>query len=381
MNLSNQFKKTVFVGLSGGVDSCVSAYLLQKAGYQVEGLFMKNWEEDDTESYCSAQADLKDARTICQKLDIPLHTVNFAQEYWQHVFNSFLEEYKAGRTPNPDILCNKEIKFKHFLNHAIKLGADYIATGHYVKKLNSSEKSGKKRPYTLHKAHDLNKDQSYFLYTLNQEQLSRSLFPLADLTKPQVRKIAQDLGFITHDKKDSTGLCFIGERKFKPFLEDFLNAKPGLIKMPTGETIGEHDGIMFYTLGQRQGLKIGGTKAGSALPWYVVGKDRENNILYVAQGSEHPWHFCNELTATQLHWVSGSPAELAFTCNAKTRYRQQDEACTVYIQHDNTLKVVFENTQRAVTPGQSLVLYQHDKMLGGGLIISTNSPGGLINVD
>lgn len=375
----NLFKQTVFVGLSGGVDSCVSAYLLQKAGYKVEGLFMKNWEEDDTQTYCSAQADLKDARTICQKLDIPLHTVNFAQEYWQTVFNHFLEEYKAGRTPNPDILCNKEIKFKHFLNHAIKLGADYIATGHYVKKL--SEKSEKSEYCTLHKAHDLNKDQSYFLYTLNQEQLARSLFPLAELTKPQVRKIAHDLGFVTHDKKDSTGLCFIGERKFKPFLEDFINAKPGLIKTPTGETIGEHDGIMFYTLGQRQGLKIGGTKKGSSLPWYVVGKDLQHNILYVVQGSDHPWHFCNELRATQLHWISGSPPGSVFDCNAKTRYRQQDEPCTVYIQNDNninTVKVHFKNPQRAVTPGQSLVLYQNNTMLGGGLIISTDSAGGLI---
>lgn len=366
-------KKTVFIGLSGGVDSCVSAHLLQQAGYQVEGLFMKNWEEDDTQTYCSAENDLKDIRAVCHKLQIPLHTVNFAQEYWQSVFNHFLEEYKAGRTPNPDILCNREIKFKHFLNHALKLGADYIATGHYVKKVDLENER-----YTLNKAADLQKDQSYFLYTLNQQQLAKSLFPLADLKKPQVREIARSLGFVTHDKKDSTGLCFIGERKFKPFLADFLNAKPGLIKTPEGETLGEHDGIMFYTLGQRQGLKIGGQKQKLLLPWYVVAKDTKSNTLYAVQGSEHPWHFCTELKAHELNWIAGSPPNTHFQCQAKTRYRQQDELCEVFVHDNNTLTVRFKNPQRAVTPGQSLVLYDKDVMLGGGLITSTNSEGGLI---
>lgn len=368
-------KQTVFIGLSGGVDSCVSAHLLQQAGYQVEGLFMKNWEEDDTQTYCSAENDLKDIRAVCQKLNIPLHTVNFAQEYWQSVFSHFLEEYKAGRTPNPDILCNQEIKFKHFLNHAIKLGADYIATGHYVKKINLNNNTG----YTLNKALDLQKDQSYFLYTLNQDQLARSLFPLANLKKPEVRDIARSLGFVTHDKKDSTGLCFIGERKFKPFLSDFLNAQPGLIKTPEGETVGDHDGIMFYTLGQRQGLKIGGQKEKLLLPWYVVAKDLKQNILYVVQGNEHPWHFCTELTANTLQWIAGAPPASVFKCHAKTRYRQQDEPCEVSVHDNGTLTVRFEKPQRAVTPGQSLVLYNKDVMLGGGMIVSTNSEGGLIS--
>jgi tRNA-specific 2-thiouridylase len=363
-------KPTVFIGLSGGVDSCVSAYLLQKAGYQVEGLFMKNWEEDDTSDYCSSEQDLKDIRMVCKSLDIPLHTVNFAQEYWQSVFNDFLEEYKAGRTPNPDILCNREIKFKHFLNHALNLGADYIATGHYIKKLSNDI------GYTLHKACDLNKDQSYFLYTLNQAQLQKSLFPLADLTKPQVREIARNLGLVTHSKKDSTGLCFIGERKFKPFLADFINAKPGLMQTPEGKNVGEHDGIMFYTLGQRQGLKIGGQKEADTLPWYVVAKNVKENILVVAQGNEHPWHFCTELTAKLPSWIEGAAPSTLFKAQAKTRYRQADEICEVCVE-DNGLSVKFENPQRSVTPGQSLVLYQGDKMLGGAIIEATNSEGGI----
>ena len=366
-------KQTVFIGLSGGVDSSVAAYLLQEAGYHVEGLFMKNWEEDDTQDYCSAKEDLKDVRQICRTLNIPLHTVNFAQEYWQSVFSDFLEDYKAGRTPNPDVLCNREIKFKHFLKHAINLGADYIATGHYVKNI------FKNGLHTLHKASDINKDQSYFLYTLNQDQLSRSLFPLASLNKTEIRDIARNLGLVTHNKKDSTGLCFIGERKFKPFLSEFINAQPGLMQTPEGKTLGQHDGIMFYTLGQRQGLKIGGQKDQATLPWYVVGKDIQNNILYVSQGQDHPWHFCTEVTVNQPHWIANTPPSNTFQAQAKTRYRQADQLCEVELQANNTLIARFKEPQRSVTPGQSLVLYQGDKMLGGGIIVSTNSPGGLKN--
>lgn len=368
-------KKTVFVGLSGGVDSCVSAYLLQKAGYNVEGLFMKNWEEDDTQEYCSSEQDLKDIRMVCRTLNIPLHTVNFAQEYWQSVFSDFLDNYKKGLTPNPDVLCNREIKFKHFLNHALKLGADYMATGHYVKKSNDEHNL-----FSLHKALDFTKDQSYFLYTLNQDQLAKSLFPLAEVAKTQVREIARDLGLITHNKKDSTGLCFIGERKFKPFLSDFLQGKTGLMQTPEGKTVGEHDGIMFYTLGQRQGLRIGGQKDNSGTPWYVVGKNIKDNVLYVAQGSEHPWHFCTELIAHSVHFIKGHPAiGSVFECAAKSRYRQADQACELHVIADNQIKVYFKEAQRSVTPGQSLVLYQGDEMLGGAIIDRTNSPGGLLS--
>lgn len=366
-------KKTVFIGLSGGVDSSVAAYLLQEAGYHVEGLFMKNWEEDDTQDYCSSEQDLKDIRHVCHTLNIPLHTVNFTQEYWQSVFSDFLEDYKAGRTPNPDVLCNRDIKFKHFLKHAINLGADYIATGHYVKKTVTPEGN-----YTLHKALDLTKDQSYFLYTLTQSQLKHSLFPLASLKKTEIRDIARKLGLVTHDKKDSTGLCFIGERKFKPFLSEFINVQPGPMQTPEGKVVGQHDGIMFYTLGQRQGLKIGGQKEQAALPWYVVGKNIKNNILYVTQGREHPWHFCTEVVAHPTHWIEGAPlVNNTFQSQAKTRYRQEDQLCDVEYQADNTLIARFQHPQRSVTPGQSLVLYQGDKMLGGGIILSTNSPGGL----
>lgn len=365
-------KKTVFIGLSGGVDSSVAAYLLQEAGYQVEGLFMKNWEEDDTQDYCASEQDLKDVRQVCHTLKIPLHTVNFSQEYWQSVFNDFLEAYKAGRTPNPDVLCNREIKFKHFLKQAIGLGADYIATGHYVKKIVSDHK------HTLHKALDLNKDQSYFLYTLNQSQLAHSLFPLASLKKTEIRAIACNLGLITHNKKDSTGLCFIGKRKFKPFLSEFMNIQPGPMQTPEGKEVGQHDGIMFYTLGQRQGLKIGGQKEQAPLPWYVVGKNIQNNILYVTQERNHPWHFSTEVIAHQLSWIEDTPPAHLFQSQAKTRYRQDDQLCEIEIQTDNTLIARFKDPQRSVTPGQSLVLYQDDKMLGGGIIISTNSLGGLI---
>lgn len=288
----------VIVGMSGGVDSSVSAYLLKQQGYQVEGLFMKNWEEDDNDEYCAAAEDLKDAQAVCDKLGIELHTVNFAAEYWDNVFEHFLEEYKAGRTPNPDIMCNKEIKFKAFLQFAAEaLGADYIATGHYVRR---AERDGK---FVMLRGDDENKDQSYFLYTLSHEHIAQTLFPVGEIEKPEVRKIAEEQGLITHDKKDSTGICFIGERKFKDFLAKFLPAQPGVIEDCEGNHVGEHEGLMYHTLGQRKGLLIGGSKEGNGEPWYVVDKDIERNVLVVGQGKNHPRLFSNGLNANQLHWV------------------------------------------------------------------------------
>ncbi len=298
----------VFVGLSGGVDSSASALLLKQQGYDVHGLFMKNWEEDDNASFCSAESDLADVKSICKALDIPLHTINFAQEYWEQVFSYFLDEYQAGRTPNPDILCNKEIKFKAFLDHAMKLGADFIATGHYAQ-IKTTEQG-----FLLQRGQDNNKDQSYFLYTVNQNALSKTLFPVGHLEKPAVRALAQSAHLRTFDKKDSTGICFIGERKFKTFLEDFLPAKPGIMKTPEGKAIGKHDGLMFYTLGQRHGLKIGGVKGFAEKPWYVVAKDMKENILFVSQEESHPWQLCQYAKASHLHriiWRScfGTPAQ------------------------------------------------------------------------
>ena len=338
--------------LSGGVDSSVSAWLLQQQGYQVEGLFMKNWEEDDGEEYCTAAADLADAQAVCDKLGIELHTVNFAAEYWDNVFELFLAEYKAGRTPNPDILCNKEIKFKAFLEFAAEdLGADYIATGHYVRR---ADVDGKSR---LLRGLDSNKDQSYFLYTLSHEQIAQSLFPVGELEKPQVRKIAEDLGLVTAKKKDSTGICFIGERKFREFLGRYLPAQPGKIITVDGDEIGEHQGLMYHTLGQRKGLGIGGTKEGTEEPWYVVDKDVENNILVVAQGHEHPRLMSVGLIAQQLHWVDREPFTGTMRCTVKTRYRQTDIPCTVKALDDDRIEVIFDEPVAAVTPGQSAVFY------------------------
>ncbi|WP_213994699.1 tRNA 2-thiouridine(34) synthase MnmA [Arsukibacterium sp.] len=362
--MSANSSKKVIVGMSGGVDSSVSAYLLIQQGYQVEGLFMKNWEEDDNDEYCAAAEDMQDAQQVCDKLGIVLHKVNFAAEYWDNVFEYFLAEYRAGRTPNPDIMCNKEIKFKAFLEFAAEaLGADYIATGHYVRR-------------RLHNGHwqllrglDNNKDQSYFLYTLGEQQVGQTLFPIGDLEKPAVRAIAEQQGLVTHNKKDSTGICFIGERKFKDFLQQYLPAQPGdIVSIDDGQLLGRHDGLMYHTLGQRKGLKIGGLREGSDDPWYVVGKDLQQNRLLVAQGHDHPALLANGLVASQLDWVDRKGPEQPLRCTVKTRYRQTDISCTLTPLADGQVNVVFDQPQKAVTPGQSAVFYLDDVCLGGGII-------------
>ncbi|WMS88105.1 tRNA 2-thiouridine(34) synthase MnmA [Pleionea litopenaei] len=360
----SQKSKKVIVGMSGGVDSSVSAYLLLEQGFQVEGLFMKNWEEDDTDEYCSAAEDLADAQAVCDRLGIELHTVNFSAEYWDRVFEYFLNEYKSGRTPNPDIMCNKEIKFKAFLEFAMHLGADYIATGHYTRR---AENNGKVQ---LLRGLDNNKDQSYFLYTLGQDQISKTLFPVGELEKSEVRAIAEAQGLVTAKKKDSTGICFIGERKFKDFLEQFLPAQPGPIENDQGEIIGEHQGLMFHTLGQRKGLGIGGLKNADDDPWYVVDKNVTANTLIVGQGHNHPLLMSQGLTCSQLHWVAREQPEPSFQCTAKVRYRQTDVPCHVSQIDENQWRVEFDEPQRAVTPGQSVVFYSGEVCLGGGIIDS-----------
>ncbi len=347
----------VVVGLSGGVDSAVAALLLKQQGYDVTGLFMKNWEEDDTESRCSAEEDLKAARAVCAQLGIELKTVNFSAEYWDRVFHYFLEEHKRGRTPNPDVLCNKEIKFKAFLDHALDLGADLIATGHYA---HVEKHDG---VYRLLKARDTQKDQTYFLYALGQAPLSHALFPVGHLTKPEVRELARAAGLRNYDRKDSTGICFIGERDFKSFLARYLPAQPGDIRTLTGEHLGRHDGLMYYTLGQRHGLGIGG--AGEA--WYVARKDMATNTLYVVQGEQHPALFSGGLTAGDLQWVAGTAPALPRRCAAKSRYRQPDQDCVLSATVDG-VAVHFDQPQRAITPGQAVVFYDGDECLGGGTI-------------
>ena len=352
----------VIVGMSGGVDSSVAAYLLKEQGLQVEGLFMKNWEEDDDEEYCSAAVDLVDAQKICDQIEIPLHTVNFSSEYWDRVFEYFLTEYKASRTPNPDIICNKEIKFRAFLDYAINLDADFIATGHYANC--SHSESGN----LLRKGWDKNKDQSYFLHTLDQQQLSRSLFPIGELEKTKVRKLAEQNHFSIYDKKDSTGICFIGERKFRDFLKNYIPTQKGEIRTLNEEVIGLHDGVMFYTIGQRQGLGIGGNRDHSEEPWYVTEKDIDSNILYVVQGRSHESLFHTKLRTQNFHWIAEQSSITEQNLKAKTRYRQTDQACAIKKINNESYEVTFAEPQWAITPGQSVVLYQDDICLGGGII-------------
>ncbi len=360
----------VVVGLSGGVDSSVAALLLQEQGYRVEGLFMKNWEEDDDAEYCSAAEDLKDARDVAAILGIPLHSVNFSAEYWDRVFAYFLDEYRAGRTPNPDVLCNREIKFKAFLDYALEsLGAERIATGHYAR---LGRHTGE---YQLQRAADEGKDQTYFLYMLGQAQLSRTLFPLGDLQKEEVRRIAEKAGFSNHKKKDSTGICFIGERKFREFLSRYLPANPGRIEDPEGMALGNHQGLMYYTLGQRQGLGIGGRKNSAEAPWFVVAKDLQRNVLIAAQGHNHPRLMSGGVLATQLHWVSGKAPQFPLSCEARLRHRQSLQGCEVLLRPGDTCKVAFDEPQRAATPGQSIVFYRDGDCLGGGIIESSYPPG------
>jgi len=363
--MSTQLNFRIIAGMSGGVDSSVAALLLKQQGHDVRGLFMKNWEADDGDEHCSAAQDLADAAQVCARLDIALHTVNFSRAYWDRVFEYFLAEYRAGRTPNPDVMCNKEIKFKAFLEHALQLGADMIATGHYARA------EGRDGRFHLLKARDHNKDQSYFLYTLGQEQLARTLFPLGEVAKPQVRELAAQTGFDNYAKKDSTGICFIGERNFKNFLSHYLPAQPGDILTAQGECVGRHEGLMYHTLGQRQGLGIGGRAGGSGAPWYVVGKDRGRNVLIVTQRHDDPLLYSQHLTAGDLHWVSGKPPQIPLSCHAKTRYRQADQACVITELEQGRCKVRFEQPQRAVTPGQSIVFYAGEECLGGGVIECT----------
>ncbi len=358
----------IVVGISGGVDSSVAAYLLKKQGHEVIGLFMINWEEKD--GNCTAEEDYEDVKRVCNKIGIPYFSVNYSKEYYDRVFKYFLDEYKRGRTPNPDVLCNREVKFGPFLEQAKKLGADMIATGHYAKKI---EKDGK---YYLAKADDLNKDQSYFLNQLSQEQLRSVIFPLSNIDKPKVREMAHMLGLSTADKKDSTGICFIGERNFKKFLQEFLPAKSGKIMDLDGNVVGSHDGLMYYTLGQRRGLNIGGRKDGNGQRWFVIKKDLENNILYVSQG-EDDLLYSDYLFASNMNWIPQIPQEKTFNCFAKFRYRQPDQKVKVTIIDDKNIRVDFDEKQRAITPGQFVVLYTTEGIcLGGGIIeISYNKEG------
>jgi tRNA-specific 2-thiouridylase len=361
--------KRVIVGMSGGVDSSVAALLLKQQGYEVSGLFMKNWEDDDTAEYCSSREDLVDAVAVADRIGIEIDVVNFSAEYKERVFSDFLREYQAGRTPNPDVLCNAEIKFRAFLDHAVGLGADLIATGHYAQ---VREVDGLHR---LLKAEDGTKDQSYFLYRLSQSQLARTLFPLGALHKREVREIARREGLPNHDKKDSTGICFIGERPFREFLNRYLPENPGEVRDPEDKLLGRHHGLMFYTIGQRQGLGIGGSRGGDGDPWYVTAKDMGRNRLVVVQGHDHPSLYTDRVTAADLNWISGSPPHCNWVYTAKTRYRQKDAPCAIVSADGGRCVVEFAEPQWAVTPGQSIVVYESQVCLGGGVIESSVRAG------
>jgi tRNA-specific 2-thiouridylase len=365
-------KKRVVIGMSGGVDSSVSAWLLKEQGYEVIGLFMKNWEDDDDSEYCSSRQDWIDAASVADVVGVDIEAVNFAAEYKDRVFAEFLREYQAGRTPNPDVLCNAEIKFKAFLDHALQLGADLIATGHYARVRQAA--SGR---FELLKALDSSKDQSYFLHRLNQAQLSKTLFPLGDIPKTEVRRIAEKIGLPNAKKKDSTGICFIGERPFREFLNRYLSYRPGPMKTPEGDIVGEHVGLSFYTLGQRKGIGLGGMKSyqnaqGSSEAWYVARKDVAGNTLYVVQGHDHPWLLTSGLSAGQASWIAGEPPA-AGVLSAKTRYRQADVRCELGLNGSSGFSLAFPAPQWAVTPGQSAVLYDGEVCLGGGIIDSVGS--------
>lgn len=364
MQMAKAISETrVVVGMSGGVDSSVTALLLKQQGYDVIGIFMKNWDDTDEFGNCTAEDDAEDVRRVCEQIGIPYYTVNFEKEYFDKVFSYFLEEYKNGRTPNPDVMCNREIKFGEFLNKALDLGADYVATGHYARVVDQDG------TLTLLRGVDNNKDQTYFLNALNQQQLSKAMFPIGHLPKPEVRRIAAEHDLYTAKKKDSTGVCFIGERNFREFLSNYLPAKSGnMVDIATGEVKGRHDGLMYYTLGQRQGLGIGGS--GNGQPWFVADKDLEQNILYVVQGDAHPSMYSTGLVASGINWIDGNTPAVGttVTCTAKFRYRQPDQGVTLTWQEDGNVHVQFDVQQKAITPGQAVVFYDGDVCLGGGTI-------------
>ncbi len=356
--------KKVVVGLSGGVDSAVTAKLMVDQGYEVIGIFMKNWDDKD-DPHCPAAVDAIDARNVAETLNIPFYTVNFSKEYWEDVFEYFLEEHRQCRTPNPDILCNKYIKFRAFLDHAEKLGADYLATGHYARNYFNEATN----LHELQAPKDANKDQTYFLYTLGQTALAKTLFPLADLTKPEIRQIAKDAGFANAGKKDSTGICMVGERDYMEFLKKYIHQEPGNIVSDRGDVIGKHIGLSFYTLGQRKNLNVGGVKGYEEKPWVVLEKNLEKNELIACQDPDNPKLFTSELKAHKLHWVAGHPPSNSFGCDCQVRYRQEAEPCEVQQANMETIQVTFQNPQRAITPGQSIVFYDGKVCLGGGEIL------------
>ncbi len=356
-------KPRIVVGMSGGVDSSVTALLLKEQGYDVIGIFMKNWDDTDEAGICTADQDAEDVRRVCAQIDIPCYTVNFEKPYYDKVFAYFLDEYRKGRTPNPDVMCNREIKFGELLHKVNELDAQFLATGHYARVREVDQE------FRLLRGVDTNKDQTYFLHSLQQHQLAKAMFPIGHLPKPQVREIASKAGLATAAKKDSTGICFIGEKNFKSFLSQYLPAQPGLMKdIRTGEVKGHHDGLMYYTLGQRQGLGIGGSGSGNGEPWFVVEKDLTSNILLVAQGDQDEQLYSRRLVATQLHWISSTPPPATLRCAAKFRYRQPDQAVTVNFHTDHTCEVIYDQPQRAVTPGQSVVFYDGEYCLGGATI-------------
>lgn len=365
--MKNNENTRVVVGMSGGVDSSVAALLLKNQGYDVIGIFMKNWDDTDEHGVCTATEDYDDVIRVCNQLDIPYYAVNFEKKYWDHVFTYFLDEYKTGRTPNPDVMCNKEIKFKAFLDHALSLGADYLATGHYARIRSSNGH------YDMLRGVDENKDQTYFLNQLSEDVLAKVMFPLGDLPKDEVRKIAKEHDLATATKKDSTGICFIGERNFKEFLSEYLPAQPGDMRTLANEVKGKHDGLMYYTIGQRQGLGIGGPGE----PWFVVGKNVKDNILYVEQGFHHKSLYSEALVASDINWINSDKIKDSFTCSAKFRYRQKDADVSVKLLENGKAYVSFANKERAITPGQSVVFYDGDVCLGGGTIeeiIKNNQP-------